>query len=87
MGAVLFSLLTCLAWGGAEFLGGLKSRTIPVLLMLIIVELTGIIIIVPTLLLYGDRMLEPDISGMLLRPDVLALSGGGAFFVGWQSDR
>ncbi|MCF8070183.1 MAG: DMT family transporter [Desulfobacterales bacterium] len=80
--AVVFSLLTCLAWGGSEFLGGMKSRSVPVLIMLLIIEVSGMIVVVPALLLYGGSILDVRHFMFAIAAGCVGITGLGCVFRG-----
>ncbi|MCF8069697.1 MAG: DMT family transporter [Desulfobacterales bacterium] len=58
MEAILYSLFACCAWGGSDFLGGMKSRKMPVLLLIFTVKIIGLTLLVGILFLYGGAF--PD---------------------------
>jgi len=53
MEAILYSLFACCAWGGSDFLGGMKSRNMPVLLLIFSVKVIGLTVLLGILYLYG----------------------------------
>ncbi|MCF8070442.1 MAG: DMT family transporter [Desulfobacterales bacterium] len=60
MESILLSLYACLAWGGSEFLGGMKSKNVPPLMILFVVNISGFLIMGLALLLFGEEMLDAE---------------------------
>lgn len=54
--ALTLALTACIGWGLADFLGGLKSRTLPVLTVLLISGLAGLGLIVIIVGIRGEAM-------------------------------
>jgi drug/metabolite transporter (DMT)-like permease len=48
------ALLASVAWGVADFLGGLKSRTVPVLVVLVLAQISGVLVIGLVVALAGN---------------------------------
>ncbi|MCF8109698.1 MAG: DMT family transporter [Desulfohalobiaceae bacterium] len=67
--AIALSLAACLGWGVSDFLGGLKSRQLPSLTVLIVANIFGTVLIGAIVLL---RWVPPP-----LHPDLLWAVGGG----------
>ncbi len=44
---ITLSIIACFGWGIADFIGGFKSRTLPILAILLISTLTGVILLIP----------------------------------------
>lgn len=68
--AVSLALAACVGWGVADFLGGLKSRTLPLLSVLMLSSLVGFGLILGIVAFRGD-LPEPD-------PRLLLAVAGGA---------
>ena len=63
MNTILFSLLACCAWGTSEFLGGMKNRSVPLLVLLIGMELSGLLVIIIIVFLFAGEV--PDLKYIL----------------------
>jgi drug/metabolite transporter (DMT)-like permease len=63
MNTILLSLLACCAWGTSEFLGGMKNRSVPLLVILIGMELSGMLLLVIVLLFFAGDV--PDLKYIL----------------------
>lgn len=70
--AAVLSLLAAASWGVADFVGGLKTRTLSVITVLLGVETFGLLAIVPILLAAGEG--PPD-TRTLLYASAAGLSG------------
>jgi drug/metabolite transporter (DMT)-like permease len=75
--AVLLALGSSIAWGVADFLGGLVSRRLPALHVVWASQLAGLLAIVTTTVLASD----PGRPGAVVVPAVLAGLAGGAGLV------
>jgi drug/metabolite transporter (DMT)-like permease len=62
MFAIVLSLGAALAWGSSDFLGGLKSRTLPLLTVLLISQATALILLVISLLVRAEG--PPDAAAL-----------------------
>lgn len=67
--AIALSLAACLGWGVSDFLGGLKSRQLPSLTVLIVANIFGTVLISAIVLLRGVPL--------PLHPQLLWAAGGG----------
>lgn len=54
--ALFLSLVACVGWGIADFLGGIKSRTVPVLTVLLAANLFGFVFILVVVVIRGKSM-------------------------------
>ena len=54
--ALSLSLAACVGWGVADFLGGIKSRSIPVLTVMLIANLFGFILILAVVTIRAEAM-------------------------------
>ena len=54
MAALLLAFASSIAWGAGDFLGGLKSRQHPVLVVLLVAQLTGLLLIAGFVAIRGD---------------------------------
>jgi drug/metabolite transporter (DMT)-like permease len=52
--ALLLAFASSVAWGAGDFLGGLKSRQHPVLVVLLVAQLTGLLLIAGFVAIRGD---------------------------------
>ena len=62
--AVVLALTASCAWGLADFTGGLKARTFPVPVVLLLVEGTGLVAVLAAIALTGEPL--PDTRAVLL---------------------
>ena len=60
MPAVLLAFLSSVSWGTADFIGGLKSRALPLLNVLIASQGVGLILIVAFVALRTGAELAPE---------------------------
>jgi drug/metabolite transporter (DMT)-like permease len=72
--AVLLALLASGCWGLADFTGGLKSRRVPVLAVLFLVEGTGMVLVLAVIAITGEPL--PG-----AKPIIESLLAGGAGIV------
>lgn len=63
MTAILLSFVACLGWGTADFIGGIKSRRLPTLAVMLIANLFGILLITAIVFFQGTPL--PPISAIL----------------------
>lgn len=54
MAAILLALAASVGWGVSDFLGGLKSRTLPLVAVQILSLLAGFVVTLPALMLHGE---------------------------------
>jgi uncharacterized membrane protein len=52
--AILLALAASVGWGVSDFLGGLKSRTLPLVAVQVVSLLAGFVVTVPALVLHGE---------------------------------
>jgi drug/metabolite transporter (DMT)-like permease len=70
MAALLLAFASSVAWGAGDFLGGLKSRRLPLLVVLVVAQLTGFMLIGTYVLIRaegppgGDLALWGPLSGL-----------------------
>ena len=53
---VLLALGAALGWGAADFLGGLKSRTVPMLAVLLVTQTTALLLLIAVLTAFGEPL-------------------------------
>lgn len=75
MGAVLLALLSSLSWGAADFTGGVLSRRLPVLTVLVWVETAGLVVVLASIAVTGAPF--PD-----ARAAIFSIVAGGAGLLG-----
>ncbi len=85
---VLLAVITALAWGASDFLGGAARRDTPVFVVVAISQLISLILLAPVLIVHGappanPRLLFACLAGLgvtvELRLVYLAISRGDAF--------
>lgn len=80
--SITLSIVACFGWGIADFIGGLKSRSLPTLIILIISTLTGIFLLVG-ILLFSDIPFPHD--PLLFWAIPAGFIGVGAMFLLYRS--
>lgn len=85
--ALLLALGASLSWGTSDFLGGLKSRSIPLLSVLLTSQTTSLVLLVGIVMLRGEG--PPD-AGRLLAAGIAGLGetvGVAALYLGLATGR
>jgi drug/metabolite transporter (DMT)-like permease len=75
MGSVLLALAASCSWGVSDFLGGLTSRKLPLLWVLLLSQAVGLAMIAPAVILSG----QPPVEGA---PRLTAIGGSIAGLIG-----
>ncbi len=78
--AIVFALSAAFAWGCADFIGGVASRRLGVLTVLLLVEVGGLIVIGLITLVLQPEMLPLDLSLMALGSGLVGVCGLGLFY-------
>ncbi len=78
--SALLALLASLLWGAADFLGGTASRTLPVLWVLALSQLTALLGLVPVALLTGATSAPRDYLVPAVAAGLVGLVALGAFY-------
>ena len=81
MGAAALALAASLSWGVADFLGGLKSRTLPVLAVLALAQPLGLALVAVVVLVGGAGAFDRQVL-WALPAAVLGTLGIAAFYRG-----
>jgi len=82
--SIALAFLGCIGWGIADFLGGVKSRSIPLITVLLVTQVIGLIIIVPSVMLNlsggptADTIIYGAIAGTLGLTGLICLYRGMA---------
>jgi drug/metabolite transporter (DMT)-like permease len=60
--ALLLAFASSIAWGAGDFLGGLKSRSLPLLNVLVAAQLTGLVLIAAYVAIRGEGPPDGDLA-------------------------
>jgi len=77
---LFLAFLASISWGVGDFLGGLKSRVLPLLVVLSVAQLAGLLAIVSIVVVRGSGPPEPDFVPFAVAGGVAVSVGIGAFF-------
>jgi drug/metabolite transporter (DMT)-like permease len=80
--ALALAFASSVAWGTADFLGGLKSRRLPLLNVLVASQLTGLVLISAFVLLRGEGAPGGDFAVFAALSGVAGVTGLAAFYRG-----
>ncbi|MFN2615663.1 MAG: EamA family transporter [Thermoleophilaceae bacterium] len=80
--AIALGLTASLSWGCADFLSGLKSRTLPLLTVMLLSQLTGLILIAVIVAARGRGAPGGDFAVWAALSAVAGLAGLAAFYRG-----
>jgi len=80
--AIVFALSAAFAWGCADFIGGLASRRLGVLTVLLLVEGGGLLVMAIVALILQPEMLDLRLSLMALGAGLVGVCGLGLFYRG-----
>jgi drug/metabolite transporter (DMT)-like permease len=78
--AFLLALLASVSWGVADFLGGLKSRSLPLLVVLTISQVAGLLVIVAIVVARGVAPPQSSFIPFAVAGGLAVAVGLGAFF-------
>jgi drug/metabolite transporter (DMT)-like permease len=82
MGAVLLAFASSVSWGVADFIGGLKSRALPLLNVLIASQVTGLVLIAAFVVIRGEGAPGGDFAVFAALSAVAGVTGLAAFYRG-----
>ncbi|MCF8070129.1 MAG: DMT family transporter [Desulfobacterales bacterium] len=82
MVGIILSLVACVTWGSADFLGGLKCRSMPVLVVLLGMELAGVIIVIAALMVFGGPIPEARYLWFAVAAGSVGITGLGCVYRG-----
>jgi drug/metabolite transporter (DMT)-like permease len=78
--AFVLALLASISWGVGDFLGGLKSRSLPLLVVLTVSQIAGLLAIIVVVAARGAGPPEPSFVPFALAGGLAVAIGIGAFF-------
>src|SRR4051794_7857452 len=78
--SLMLAFASSVAWGTADFIGGLKSRTLPVLNVLLASQLTGLLLIALFVALRGDPAPGGDFAVFAALSALAGVTGLAAFY-------
>ena len=82
MAALLLAFASSVTWGAGDFLGGLKSRQLPLLNVLVATQLTGLVLIAAYIVVRGEGMPGGDLLLWAPLSGVAGAVGLAAFYRG-----
>lgn len=77
---IALGLASSVAWGISDFLGGLQSRRIPTILVLVVSQPVGFVLAVLVALLFGQQQLPLDQFALAFGAGAVGLLGLAAFY-------
>jgi drug/metabolite transporter (DMT)-like permease len=80
MGAVALAFASSVSWGVADFVGGLKSRSLPLLNVLLTSQVTGLILIATFVAVRGEGAPGGDFAIFAVLAAAAGISGLAAFY-------
>ena len=80
--AAVFALCASASWGLADFLGGLKSRTVPVLVVMAVAQPVGVVSVALLTAIRGEGFPADDALWLAVPSAVLGTVGIAAFYRG-----
>lgn len=80
MGAIALAFASSVSWGVADFIGGLKSRALPVLNVLLISQATGLVLIAVLVAIRGEGEPGGDFAVFAALSAVAGITGLAAFY-------
>src|SRR3954468_7564915 len=82
MSAVLLAFASSVSWGLADFVGGLKSRTLPLLNVLVASQVTGLLLVAVFVAVRGEAAPGGDFAVFAALSGVAGVTGLAAFYRG-----
>src|SRR5919199_3276734 len=82
MVSVVLALAASLSWGVSDFLGGLTTRRLPLVSVLLVADTIGLGLLFPLAMLGGSPLLDVRQSGFALGGGLLGLIGIAALYRG-----
>src|SRR3712207_5290641 len=80
MTAVLLAFASSVSWGVADFIGGLKSRALPILNVLLIAQFTGLVLIALFVAARGEAEPGGDFAVFAALSALAGIIGLAAFY-------
>lgn len=80
MAALLLAFASSVAWGAGDFLGGLKSRQHPVLVVLLVAQVTGLLLIAGFVAIRGGEPPESELALWAPLSGIAGMVGLSAFY-------
>jgi drug/metabolite transporter (DMT)-like permease len=80
MAAVALAFASSVSWGLADFVGGLKSRTLPLLNVLVASQVTGLVLIAAFVAIRGESAPGGDFAVFAALSAVAGVTGLAAFY-------
>src|SRR5919202_3331470 len=80
MASVLLALAASCSWGVSDFLGGLTSRKLPLLWVLLLSQAVGLLMVAPAALLSGEPPVEGAARATAIGGSIAGLIGIAAFY-------
>lgn len=80
--AAVFALCASASWGLADFLGGLKSRTVPVLVVMAVAQPVGLLSVAVIVAVRGDGFPDDGALWLAAPAALLGTAGIAAFYKG-----
>src|SRR5215208_6324868 len=76
----ILAFVASISWGVADFLGGLKSRSLSLLVVLVVSQLAGLLAMVAVILIRGAGPPEPRFIPFAMAGGLAVAMGLGAFY-------
>src|SRR5688500_16668174 len=80
MSAVVLAFASSVTWGVADFVGGLKSRVLPILNVLLVSQITGLVVIAAFVAARGDGAPGGDFAVFAALSALAGIAGLAAFY-------
>ena len=80
MGAILLAFASSVSWGVADFIGGLKSRALPILNVLLPSQATGLVCIAAFVAVRGEEAPGGDFAVFAALSALAGITGLAAFY-------
>src|SRR4051812_27676896 len=79
---LLLAFASSVSWGLADFIGGLKSRTLPLLNVLLVSQITGLVLVGLFVAIRGEGAPEGDFAVFAALSAFAGITGLAAFYRG-----
>jgi drug/metabolite transporter (DMT)-like permease len=79
---LLLAFASSVAWGTADFIGGLKSRSLPLLNVLLATQLTGLVLVAVFVAIRGEGAPAGDFAVFAILSGIAGVVGLAAFYRG-----
>jgi drug/metabolite transporter (DMT)-like permease len=80
MSAILLAFASSVSWGVADFIGGLKSRALPILNVLLLSQVTGLVVIAAFVAVRGEEAPGGDFAVFAALSALAGITGLAAFY-------